>query len=514
MQRAMHLAVVLAFMDPEQQVQLPISPAQATMALNHLDRPASRGATPATPLLPLQTRPASALPPVPEESSSPGGLGVSREASAAPAADGPGGSSEAQQSEGVDPKSIVPKAPDLESMGVTEAEAEQAVVRIQAAFKGHKARKEVAAMRDQGAKLRQEMVVAAQAEAAAAQVAEGTEGAPKKQKPPPRTPRELEEFNDEDMKQIMKLQALQRGRIARKRVEKLKQKGGADANPAAPTAEVPLSFDITPEVEQKVIKIQALQRGRKARQQVVALKSGEEDASSAPSSSEPVSEIDLLMMDEETKKKIVRIQAVQRGRVARKQVAALRKGNLEQLHQFEDGPAPALSGAAMPTVEDAYPNLAPGMSPIQGEMPVPESASDEQAAAPAEESTPAPEEPLPVAEESAPAPEESAPAAEESAPAPEESAPAPEESAPAAEESAPAVAEASMQDLGGEPSIGEVLAAPAAATDLTVEASLGHALAQPADAEGAAAPVEAATAELNLAPPGAAEGEASEAAAE
>ncbi|GFR51855.1 hypothetical protein Agub_g14325, partial [Astrephomene gubernaculifera] len=204
---------------------------------------------------------------------------------------------------------------DLTSLGITVDQAEEAVVRIQAACRGHRARKEVAAMRERGEALRrlmaevdEEKVVTCQAairgyldrkkvrelreerqraveggaaeeeeeeeeEGAGAAAAAGEEGSAEEQAPQEFDP---SSYTEEQVAAVTRIQAAQRGALARKQVAAMRQQLQQPAldDDAAAAAEV--RSDYTVEQQVAVIRIQAAGRGFLARQQVRALREGRE----------------------------------------------------------------------------------------------------------------------------------------------------------------------------------------------------------------------------------------------
>jgi len=102
----------------------------------------------------------------------------------------------------------------------------------------------------------------------------------------------------------VKIQAVQRGREARKEVQEMKAAKANAVDGSKPASEVGLEvLDIerSPEEEAAAVKIQAVQRGREARKEVEAIKEHREQEAAA-----------------------VKIQAVQRGREDRKKVEEMK----------------------------------------------------------------------------------------------------------------------------------------------------------------------------------------------
>ena len=66
---------------------------------------------------------------------------------------------------------------------------------------------------------------------------------------------------EEEQAAAVKLQAMQRGRMARAQVSKLRDQGASDTNIAAEEAEAAM-FEGTPEEQAAALRLQAMQRGR------------------------------------------------------------------------------------------------------------------------------------------------------------------------------------------------------------------------------------------------------------
>ena len=128
------------------------------------------------------------------------------------------------------------------------AEEQAAALRLQAMQRGRAARAEVAKLKAQGASREEVVLVEREAEDAAA--FEGTE---------------------EEQAAAVKLQAMQRGRMARTQVSKLRDEGASDTNIAAKEAEAAM-FEGTPEEQAAALRLQAMQRGRIARAEMEVLR--------------------------------------------------------------------------------------------------------------------------------------------------------------------------------------------------------------------------------------------------
>ncbi|KAG2496803.1 hypothetical protein HYH03_005210 [Edaphochlamys debaryana] len=191
---------------------------------------------------------------------------------------------------------------NLEALGITREQAEAAAVRVQAAARGYLARKEVAAMRERGEAIRRVMASGEDAEA-----------------------------------KVVQCQAAIRGYLDRKRVKELKAQRAAPPRPLSASAARPPSS------------------GRPA--------SGRPASARRPTSApraaapEPVreqasqSDFDPASYSPEHVEAITRIQAAQRGRIARKQVAELRSLTDPASGGAASGDGAGASGAAAEPAE-------------------------------------------------------------------------------------------------------------------------------------------------------------------
>ena len=179
-------------------------------------------------------------------------------------------------------------------------EMDAAAARLQAAQRGRMARKEVAQMKQEKAEA---LAVVASLNLPDAAVPEGgPENEHAEAIPAPElTAEELAELDQA----ALKIQAIQRGRMARREVEALKTKewavgtlDEADAEKLAAAEEVAAAEGVEEanddeedaELEKAALKIQAVQRGRMARREVAGKKGGApEGAEPSSSSSRPVS---------------------------------------------------------------------------------------------------------------------------------------------------------------------------------------------------------------------------------
>ena len=120
-----------------------------------------------------------------------------------------------------------------------------------------------------------------------------------------------EMLKDEELvKAATKIQALQRGRLARK-TEKGDVRPGAEEDELLPVEEMLKDEELV----KAATKIQALQRGRQARK-------GKGAVETEPSQEEELVPVEELLKDEELVKAATRIQALQRGRMSRRGAAA------------------------------------------------------------------------------------------------------------------------------------------------------------------------------------------------
>lgn len=202
-----------------------------------------------------------------------------------------------------------------QQLGVSAEEAEEAAIKIQAAMRGRKARKEVAAMRSKGAALRHQLMTTA-------------------------------ELDPQDEAKVVRIQALARGRLARKQVAGMRgaaaeattdgqQQSHSGLGVRSSSSLAQLSPDFSEEDVQKVVRIQAAARGKQARQQVKAMRaeaagaaggspgrSRIQKASEAPSRSSGLLAASLTAEDEAC---VVKVQALARRKLAQKHLMAKRQ---------------------------------------------------------------------------------------------------------------------------------------------------------------------------------------------
>ena len=204
------------------------------------------------------------------------------------------------------------EGPEDAEHGIVMDYNEEAVVKIQAVQRGRKARAEVQALRS-------------------GQTGQaGDEEPTESQGPGPDV--QLEDYDEEA---VVKIQAVQRGRKARAKVDRLKeaQSHVAESGGDAENGDEELESGYDDYDEEAVVKIQAVQRGRKARAEVEALRSGQQTGQPETERPEPDETFDDY--DEEA---VVKIQAMQRGRKARAEVEALRSGQTGQPETEEPMP--------------------------------------------------------------------------------------------------------------------------------------------------------------------------------
>ncbi|XP_046543963.1 triadin-like isoform X9 [Haliotis rubra] len=188
------------------------------------------------------------------------------------------------------------KAEEEEEVDIdlNDPDVEKAAIKIQAGFKGFKARKEVQEVKPKDSEQPQEKT-------------------------------EEDEIADIDLEDpdlasaATKIQASFRGHKARKDVTEKKTEESPAPPPAEEKQEEEIDIDLNdPEVEKAATKIQASFKGHKARKEVQALK-GEEEAPPAAAEAKPEEEeIDIDLEDPQTEKAAVMIQAQFRGFKTRK----------------------------------------------------------------------------------------------------------------------------------------------------------------------------------------------------
>lgn len=258
---------------------------------------------------------------------------------------------------------------------LSEDEAAAAALRIQSAARGRQARKRVDQIREERGVPKGSS--RGMAEAAAAYPPPEPEPAPAPAPAAAEAEALFEGMSQEELEAAaLKIQSLQRGRAARARVEELKRAQAAGEAPqggVVEVADVAEAFaNLSPEeAEAAAIRIQAVHRGRVARKNMAARRQQQhgadaggpvDAAADAAAAGEPAAgeeEAQLEVADvqeafanlspEEAEAAALKIQAIQRGRMARKQVASLKNITPPQ------GYAEPAAGEAVAAEEPAAP---------------------------------------------------------------------------------------------------------------------------------------------------------------
>ena len=265
--------------------------------------------------------------------------------------------------------------PSLEEYG---ADAEAAAVKLQAASRGHLARRRMmeAELQAQGASAAQakaavEASFTAEQEAAAVKIQARSRGITARREVQQKrvikasyAQVELDEttITAEQQASIVKIQAVSRGKAVRKEqararelAQRLEAEGmaakEAEKEAAKLLLEKPELEAGSAEEEIAVLKIQAAARGRAARKEVATLRAAKEAKSEAlPSVSE---------YDEAQTKAAVKIQAAQRGKADRKRVLEMRLASqLESEGVAQEDAAAAAAAAVKESGDDDLPDLA------------------------------------------------------------------------------------------------------------------------------------------------------------
>ena len=214
---------------------------------------------------------------------------------------------------------------EIIDIDLNDPDVENAATKIQAGFKGMKARKEVSAMKD------------------GKNETDNNEAQDKKEELDKNTMETSAsnevidiDLNDPDVEHAAtKIQAGFKGMKARKDVQSMKEgiKEGSDKDGAEKTIIPPeikdekIDIDLNdPDVEQAATKIQAGFKGMKARQEVTAMKDAKADSAKTKEINKE-EEIDIDLNDPDVEQAATKIQAGFKGMKARKEVHALKEDN-------------------------------------------------------------------------------------------------------------------------------------------------------------------------------------------
>ena len=214
---------------------------------------------------------------------------------------------------------------EIIDIDLNDPDVENAATKIQAGFKGMKARKEVSAMKD------------GKNETDTNEAQEKNEELDKNTIETPASNEVIDiDLNDPDVEQAAtKIQAGFKGMKARKDVQSMKDgnKEGSDKDGAEKTIIPPeikdekIDIDLNdPDVEQAATKIQAGFKGMKARQEVTAMKDAKADSAKIKEKNKE-EEIDIDLNDPDVEQAATKIQAGFKGMKARKEVNALKEDN-------------------------------------------------------------------------------------------------------------------------------------------------------------------------------------------
>ena len=229
----------------------------------------------------------------------------------------------------------------------TSRAEDQAAARIQAIYRGKKARKRV-----RGIRIEQELGLTGSAEEKRQieKMQARHRGRKDRQRVKAMKGRQLEEElgltgSDEEARQIAKLQAAQRGKLERKKLAARKAKRIEDD----------LGLTGSEEEARHIARIQAAQRGKHDRKRVAELRGKRIEE-----------ELGLTGSEEETKR-IAQLQAAQRGKLERKKLAQM-KAEAESQQEQESGTVmavsaplpPGMRGGAEPTAAEEGPSAATG----------------------------------------------------------------------------------------------------------------------------------------------------------
>jgi len=165
------------------------------------------------------------------------------------------------------------------------------------------------------------------------------------------------EGNAEEEAAALKIQAMQRGQAARKEVEEMKA-AAATAAPTPGTGEgEEVFFEGTAEEEAAALKIQAMQRGKAARKEVDEMKAAAGTTASETEASAPAAQAEEEVFFEGTAEEeaaALKIQAMQRGKAARKEVDEMKAATGTTVPDAEATPEAEASAPAAQAEEEVF----------------------------------------------------------------------------------------------------------------------------------------------------------------